>query len=289
MQPPQNSAVHREHTHHPRVFALHRYVYAVLSRRSGGISIGVNLNPDKRCNFDCVYCQVDRTAMPQPETVPAQAVLAELEVMLKAAADGSLFRSPRFADLPPDQQVVKDVALSGDGEPTSAPAFREVAEGAVWAVKKAGLNLPVVLITNCAGLDRAEVAAGVDALMISGGEVWAKLDAGSEAFYAAVCGTRVPFPRVLANIAATARRYPVTLQVCRFRLNGALPPRDDLDAWIARAADIARISAVAAIQLYTVARTPSEAAVTPLTEAELEAIAADIRAGLPSVPVTVYA
>jgi wyosine [tRNA(Phe)-imidazoG37] synthetase (radical SAM superfamily) len=260
----------------------------VLSRRSGGISIGVNLNPDKRCNFDCVYCQVDRTAMPQPETAPAGAVLAELEVMLQAAASGSLFQSPRFADLPPEQQVVKDVALSGDGEPTSAPAFREVAEGAVRAIQKSGLNLPVVLITNCAGLDRAEVAAGVEAVMLAGGEVWAKLDAGSEEFYATVCGTRVPFTKVLANIGTTARRYPVTLQTCRFRLNGELPPQHDLDAWIGRVREISRNGAVAAVQLYTVARTPAEAAVTPLTEEELEAIAAQIRAGLPAIPVHVY-
>ena len=46
---------------HRRKLDENRYVYAVLSRRSGGVSIGVNLNPDKVCNFDCIYCQVDRT------------------------------------------------------------------------------------------------------------------------------------------------------------------------------------------------------------------------------------
>ena len=45
---------------HPRNFEANRYVYPVLSRRAGGISIGVNLNLDKICNFHCVYCQVDR-------------------------------------------------------------------------------------------------------------------------------------------------------------------------------------------------------------------------------------
>ena len=48
-------------TAHPRSFADFRYVYPVVSRRAGGISLGVNLNLDKRCNFRCIYCQVDRS------------------------------------------------------------------------------------------------------------------------------------------------------------------------------------------------------------------------------------
>ena len=51
---------HRLHTQHQRSFEWNRFVYPVLSRRSKGLSVGVNLNPDKICNFDCIYCQVDR-------------------------------------------------------------------------------------------------------------------------------------------------------------------------------------------------------------------------------------
>ncbi len=58
--------IDRLHTQHERQFADNRFVYPVLSRRSGGISVGVNLNPDKVCNFDCVYCQVNRVS--QSET-----------------------------------------------------------------------------------------------------------------------------------------------------------------------------------------------------------------------------
>ena len=41
----------RDHTRH---FTDFTFVYPVISRRSRGLSIGVNLNPDKVCNFDCV-------------------------------------------------------------------------------------------------------------------------------------------------------------------------------------------------------------------------------------------
>ncbi len=36
-----------------------RLVYPVVSRRSGGLSLGVNLFPEaKLCSFDCPYCEV---------------------------------------------------------------------------------------------------------------------------------------------------------------------------------------------------------------------------------------
>ena len=46
---------------HERRWADNLYVYAVVSRRSHGVSVGINLNPGKECNFDCIYCQVDRS------------------------------------------------------------------------------------------------------------------------------------------------------------------------------------------------------------------------------------
>jgi hypothetical protein len=72
----------------------------VISRRSGGLSIGVNLNPDKICNFDCIYCQVDRTVQGLTRFVELPAMLAELEQTLAAAISGSLFDHPKFADVP---------------------------------------------------------------------------------------------------------------------------------------------------------------------------------------------
>ncbi|MCL2118521.1 MAG: hypothetical protein FWH27_08870, partial [Planctomycetaceae bacterium] len=44
--------------HHPRDFGEQQYVYPVVSRRSRGVSIGINLSLTALCNFHCVYCQV---------------------------------------------------------------------------------------------------------------------------------------------------------------------------------------------------------------------------------------
>jgi sulfatase maturation enzyme AslB (radical SAM superfamily) len=59
---PNSIAAVRDHS---RAHANYLYVYPVISRRSRGLSIGVNLNPDKVCNFDCIYCEVDRRTPPR--------------------------------------------------------------------------------------------------------------------------------------------------------------------------------------------------------------------------------
>src|SRR5947199_7857058 len=79
------------HTEHPRLFQTNRFVYPVLSRRSRGISIGINLNPDKVCNFDCVYCQVDRRSTALTRFVETDRLLAELERTLDLVTSGELY------------------------------------------------------------------------------------------------------------------------------------------------------------------------------------------------------
>ena len=89
-----------QHTRHERRFADNRFVYPVISRRSQGLSLGVNLNPDKICNFDCIYC-VDRTRQAETRFVATAELLAELDEMLAAATSGSIFESPELADTRP--------------------------------------------------------------------------------------------------------------------------------------------------------------------------------------------
>src|SRR3982751_4200972 len=107
------------HTQHQRRFESNRFVYPVLSRRSGGISLGVNLNPDKVCNFDCIYCQVDRTRQSETHFVELDALLVELEDMLRLVSSGQIYKTPEFASTPAHLQRLNDIAFSGDGEPTT--------------------------------------------------------------------------------------------------------------------------------------------------------------------------
>src|SRR3954463_8196529 len=104
------------HLDHPRVFRENTFVYPVLSRRSRGISIGVNLNPDKVCNFDCIYCQVDRRSAADTEFVESDRLYEELEQALELVVSGALYRDDRFAATPEALRRLNDIAFSGDGE-----------------------------------------------------------------------------------------------------------------------------------------------------------------------------
>src|SRR5664279_4200107 len=88
------------HTDHPRRFQDNRYVYPVLSRRSRGISVGINLNPDKVCNFDCVYCQVDRRSEAELDFVATEKLLQELEHTLDLVCSGAIYHDGPFQDAP---------------------------------------------------------------------------------------------------------------------------------------------------------------------------------------------
>jgi wyosine [tRNA(Phe)-imidazoG37] synthetase (radical SAM superfamily) len=103
---------------HPRSFAGNRYVYPVLSRRAGGISVGVNLNLDKACNFHCVYCQVDRTRPGEEQFVDLQRLAEELERTVELVASGRIYDDTQFRATPVPLRRFNDIALSGDGEPT---------------------------------------------------------------------------------------------------------------------------------------------------------------------------
>src|SRR5262245_49339560 len=81
---------------HERLFEGIRFVYPVLSRRSDGLSVGVNLNPDKVCNFDCIYCQVDRTSQSETRFVGTKQLLEELESVLQLAVSGDIFQTEKF-------------------------------------------------------------------------------------------------------------------------------------------------------------------------------------------------
>src|SRR6516225_2830206 len=146
------------HRDHRRTFAENIYVYAVVSRRSKGVSVGLNLNPDKVCNFDCVYCQVDRSTPGPTRTVDADRLYAELDDMLDRVRSGRLFEQERFTQTPPALRRLNDIAFSGDGEPTTCPEFPEIVSAAANLKRRRSLDdVKLVLITNATMFHRPPV------------------------------------------------------------------------------------------------------------------------------------
>src|SRR5689334_19729799 len=192
---------HTLHTHHERSFEANRFVYPVLSRRSGGISVGVNLNPDKICNFDCIYCQVDRTTQNETQFVETQQLLEELEATLQLVASGELFGHPQFKETPQKFRRLNDIAFSGDGEPTTYRNFDEIIAACAAVKQRLGLEaVKMVLITNASMFHRPHVQRGLQILHQNNGEIWAKLEAGTAEYFQLVDRTPIPFQQILDNI-----------------------------------------------------------------------------------------
>lgn len=264
---------------HRRELDRNRYVYAVISRRARGLSIGVNLNPDKVCNFDCPYCQVDRRVPGGDPRIDLGRLRAELDHLLGIVVGGQLWDTPPFDSAAPELRRVVDLAFAGDGEPTSPPEFPAAAEAVRAARDAVGLRAPVRLLTNATLLHRARVRAGLRFV----DEPWCKLDAGTEAWFRRVDGTSFPFGRILRNLRELAAERPIVIQSMFCALGADEPDDAEVDAWIGRIMDIRDQGQISAVQVYSVARATADASVRALPRERLDAIAARARAaGLPA-------
>ena len=242
----------------PRTFLGNRFVYALISQRGRGLSIGVNMNPDKVCNFDCPYCEVNRDLPSADRTVDVAVLTVELENLLALAFQGKLRELPYFSTVPQELLVLKEVALSGDGEPTFSPNFEPILREVVHL--RSHRRFPffkIVLITNASGLDRPEVQRGLGYLS-SADEIWAKLDAGSPAYMDKVNRPqRIPLRQILSNIVLVARQRPVIIQSLFPLINGCEPATADIEDYAQKLRNLKESGAnISLVQVYSAHRAP---------------------------------
>ena len=284
-----DSGALRAFTLHDRLWQHNHYVYPVVSRRSKGISIGVNLNPDKVCNFDCIYCSVDRRVPALVKHVDLPRLRQELVAMVELARTGEIYRFDPFDQIPAPLRRINDIAFSGDGEPTTCSAFREACQIAVDAKAAAELHdVKIVVITNATMFHRPQVQEALALLDAHQGEIWAKLDAGTPEYYQLVDRTTVPFARILDNLLLCARARPIVIQSLFMKVRGEPPADAELAAYANRLHDILRGGGhIKLVQAYTVARTTTEEYATALNADELAHIARQITQIVPSIPVEI--
>jgi wyosine [tRNA(Phe)-imidazoG37] synthetase (radical SAM superfamily) len=240
---------------HDRSFAGMKYVYPVVSRRAGGVSIGINLNPNNACNWRCVYCQVPDLTRGAAPVVDWAQFESELTQMLDAICHGSYLAE----HAPPEARTLKDFALSGNGEPTSCPDFERVIQTIGEARVRYGLadDVKLVLISNGSLVSKPEVQRGLRLLANLGGEVWFKLDRGSDVAVRATNGTRVSLSRHLRRLRITAELCRTWVQTCWYSRAGEDPLPADVNDYVACLERALRTGIqLAGVQLYTLARKP---------------------------------
>ena len=273
---------------HDRDAAGLTYVYPVVSRRAGGVSIGINLNLNDACNWRCIYCQVPGLTRGSPPPVDVTLVERELREFLEDLLNGDFMQRR----VPPEARRVNDIAFSGNGEPTSAREFAAVVDAVGRVMVDYGLvgKLKLVLITNGSLLHQARVQAGIEAMAPLGGEVWFKLDRATEAGVRAVNNTRTTMSKVLRNLRTATELCPTWLQTCVFALDDKPPSAEEQTAYVECLARL-RHEGVAfkGVLLYGVARPshqPEAPRISDVPSAWLDAFADRIRALGVAVTVT---
>ncbi len=262
-----------------------RYVYPVVSRRAGGISVGINLNPNNACNWRCIYCQVPDLRRGGPPPIDLALLGDELRRLLADIVGGDFMA----ARVPPEARRLIDVAFSGNGEPTSAAEFPQAVELAAGVLQEMRLatSVRLRLITNGSLLDRAGVRTGIAALGRAHGEAWFKLDAATAAGWLHINGTRQRPDVVLRRLLACAAVCETWVQSCFFALDGMPPDEASVEEYLALLSEAA--DRVAGVHLYSLARPslqPEAPRLARLPAEWLEELAARIRALGPTVTVS---
>lgn len=238
----------------PRDFLGQRFVYAVISPRARGLSIGVNMNSGKVCNFDCAYCEVNRCRPGVEEPLDVDVMAHELQSTLDVVRSGKIREFSFFKTMPPVLLKLRHVALSGDGEPTLCPNFTQAVQTVAHVRARSASFFKIVLITNATGLDLPEVQSGLK-YFTREDEIWAKLDAGTQAYMNKVNQSEVPLAKVLANILLLARQRPVVIQSLFPSLHGQEPPPDEIVEYAQRLKELKEKGAqISLVQIYSATR-----------------------------------
>jgi len=215
---------------HDRASSGMRYVYPVVSRRAGGVSVGINLNPNNACNWRCIYCQVPDLKRGAAPATDLALLESELREMLRDILQGEFM----VRRVPEEARRFEDIAFSGNGEPTGSPDFREAVALVLKLMDEFSLRnrIAVRLITNGSMIVKPYVQQGLDLLNEAAGEVWFKLDAGSREGIMRINSVGLDPAGVVRRLREAGQRCTTWVQTCCFARDGLAPSDDEISAWL---------------------------------------------------------
>lgn len=258
-----------------------RFVQTVVSPRARGLSVRLNLAPSGDCNFKCAYCEVNRDCLRHERVPDIPVMMAELEAALDLIGSGRARQIPDCADAPEGYLNLGHVALSGDGEPTLCPCFAEILESLLH-LRAGGRHgfFHIAVVTNSSRLGAPEIRESLS-LLTPRDEIWAKLDAGSEAWFRRVNNADITLAQVMENLKTCGKEHELIIQSLFPSLpsHPTGPPAEEISEYINRLnelkADGVRIRLV---QVYSTSRKPADPGCGHLSLAILSGIARQVRA-----------
>ncbi len=266
-------------TSHDRDVAGLRYIYPVLSRRAGGLSIGINFNTNNACNWRCIYCQVPNLNKGTAPDLDLVLLEEELVSFLNDVQNGDFYQ--RF-QVDANNQAIKDIAISGNGEPSSVKNFAKAVAliGDTAATFGVFPTSRFVLITNGSLVHQQKVKEGLKALHSYGGEVWFKFDSATKEGRALFNGTAQAVKSSLENLRISSELCTTKIQTCLFDYSGQGWTKIEKIAYLDALKTITTSTDVNEVLLYTLARPsmqPEATQLLALSPDRLNAIAEEIR------------
>jgi wyosine [tRNA(Phe)-imidazoG37] synthetase (radical SAM superfamily) len=231
-----------------------KYIYPVFSRRAGGLSIGINLNTNNACNWRCIYCQVPGLVRGSAPDVDFDLLTHELKRMLAEILHGDFYKQ---FDIPESSRNIQDIAIAGNGEPTSCRDFDQVVELIGNIADESGLlhKIRIVLITNGSFMHRPAVRKGIERLSQLNGEIWFKLDSATNTGLQLINNAGISIIRVTNNLKLSANLCPTWIQTCVFALDEKQPSDEEQDAYLKFISGLLECGTpLKGIQLYGIAR-----------------------------------
>ncbi|MEQ1636110.1 MAG: radical SAM protein [Methylococcales bacterium] len=266
-------------TNHNRDIAGLTYVYPVMSRRAGGLSIGINVNTNNACNWRCVYCQVPDLKIGAAPAIDFELLADELRFFLNEVLTGDFY--DRF-QVETEKRCIKDIAISGNGEPTSAQNFAQLITLIKKIAQEAGLlpAIKIVLITNGSLIHQDNVQQGLKCLHSIGGEVWFKLDSTTPAGRQKINNSKQSQAQTLRNLRLAAELCTTRIQTCLLDFSGGGWPVAEQNAYLDFLRQVQDLPRLTDIMLYTLARPscqPEAAQLKALEPELLQQFAEDVR------------
>ncbi len=263
---------------HSRDVAGLKYIYPVISRRSGGLSIGVNFNINNACNWRCVYCQVPDLTRGTAPAIDFSLLETELRFFLQQIQQGEFYRQ---FEVPYECQQIKDIAISGNGEPTSAREFDRAIDliGQVATEFQLLPDCKFVLISNGGLMHQQKVQAGLKRLSHFGGEVWFKIDSGSLAGRKLINNCRDDNDKVIQHLIQSSEHCHTKIQTCLLNFAGFPWHEASQQDFIQLFEQIKQRCSVREVMLYTVARPslqPEASQISPATPAQMRFFANEL-------------
>lgn len=269
---------------HDRNIFDKKYVYPVVSRRAGGLSLGINLNTNNACNWQCIYCEIPNLTRGKPETIDIKLLEKELRFWLEEIIQNDFLKK----NTPPGT-VFKDIAFSGNGEPTASKEFSDVVKKVLHVINEFNLNkaITIRLITNGSYMTKPSVQDAWKQITKVNKEIWFKIDSVSNEDTKIINQVNSSLNLTSKNIESTIKISPTIIQTCVIKINDELPSNESINKYIAFVKKYEK--SLKGIHLYSLAR-PTEQKITPkierLTEEELMSIATKIKKL--NLPVSAY-